>query len=361
MRKRINWKNGICIALTASVCFTGFGFNSFAETGQNTQNTDNSHTAQDNTNTGKDQNAPNTGNTGNNQGSQNTGNNQDSNNPEKSNTSIRITATSITFKNSKEVITVGETIDLSKTVTINPDDALVTWESSSPGIAKVENGLVTALGTGTAVIKVVSDFDTSVFAVCEISVKDSKYYTQLIFPENELKIQPGEVETVQGVSYPGTVVDDVIKWESTNNDIATVIGDDKESKKAYISAENVGTCYIVAKVGNGAEIGRIKVTVGSPSGLEKTRIIKESVPTITYLKRNKGSFKIKYKAIEYASGYQIKYKKSGSWVTVNTTKKSVTVNKLPKGLYKVKVRAYRNYDGKKYYGKYSNTHKIKVK
>ena len=193
------------------------------------------------------------------------------------------------------------------------------------------------------------------------AVSEGNAYTELIFQENSIKINPGEVETIEGKGYPQFVKDDLITWESSDRTVVTVVRDATVYTRAYITGEQVGKADIRAINAEGKVIATLKVTVGSPSALEKTKQVKASSVTVKYLKGQKGSIKIKYSAVNFASGYQIRYRKSGKWINIDTTAKSKTISKLPKGKYSIKVRPYRKYDGDKYYGKFTRTYNIKVK
>ena len=267
--------------------------------------------------------------------------------------------TGVTLNVTTKDISPGETFQLQATVAPQGVSTTLTWTSSNTTNVTVDNnGVITGVNIGSADITVKTSNEK--MASCHVNVRQ-KNYTQLIFEENEIKLQPGEVAKIEGEVYPADAINTEIYWESTNTEVATVEGDENKSRKAYVTGVKVGYCHVIAKNKAGEQIGLIKIKVGNPSGLEKAKIVKASKVIITELKRGKGTFKVKYKKIDEASGYQIKYKKSGQWKIIDTTKRSYTVKNLPKGKYKVKVRAYRKYNGKKYYGHYSKTQKIKVK
>ncbi len=256
-------------------------------------------------------------------------------------------------------ISPGESFTLTPTLTPTTATTTYTWNSSQSSYATVDsNGLVKGVAIGSTDITVTTANGKT--ASCHVNVRQ-KNYTQLLFEDDEIKIKPDEIETITGEVYPTDAINTEIIWESTNTEIATVERDSKKYRKAYVHGLKVGKCRVIAKNKDGQEIGSIKVRVGSPTGLEKMKNVKASKVTISELKRGKGQFKVKYAKITDASGYQIKYRKSGKWIIVETTKRSFTAKKLPKGTYKVKVRAFRKYEGKKYYGHFSKSQKIKVK
>ncbi|MBQ0089573.1 MAG: leucine-rich repeat protein, partial [Prevotellaceae bacterium] len=80
--------------------------------------------------------------------------------------------TAISFENEKETMKVGNTITL--TPKIFPEDATApdfVWESSNTDVATVEDGVVTAVAEGYAIIKVTTDEETPLSATCVITVK----------------------------------------------------------------------------------------------------------------------------------------------------------------------------------------------
>ncbi|SEK26904.1 Fibronectin type III domain-containing protein [Butyrivibrio sp. ob235] len=200
------------------------------------------------------------------------------------------------------------------------------------------------------------------YAGSVLAVTAGDAYSELSLTVNEIQLDPGEVETVEGIATPVVVKDKTIYWESDDITVATVDRDEGAYNKAYITAVEVGKTQIKAKNAVGNVIAVCKVTVGNPSGLEKMKQVKASKVTVSSLRATKGTLKIKYKAVSYATGYQIRYKKSGgSWKDIDTKNKTYTLSKLAKGKYYIKVRAYKKYDGKKYYSKFTKTYKVKVK
>jgi len=99
-----------------------------------------------------------------------------------------------------------------------------------------------------------------------------------------------------------------------------------------------------------------------------TEIVKQpkQVKVKSVKNNKKKSFKIKWKKVKGAKGYQVKYalnKKFTKGKKVKNTKKlSLIVKKLKKKTYFVKVRAYTlTKDGKKVYGSWSKIKKVKIK
>ena len=112
--------------------------------------------------------------------------------------------TKITLDPTTATLKVGETTTLNATV--KPDNATnkgVTWESSAPQIATVENGKVKALTAGEAKITVKAEDDPNISATCTVTV------TQTTTPS-----QPGGSSSGGSGSYDSNPI---IKTETKNN------------------------------------------------------------------------------------------------------------------------------------------------
>ena len=90
-------------------------------------------------------------------------------------TAATVPVTGVTMNKTSTSLYVGDTETL--TATVQPSDATnktVTWTSSNPSVATVENGVVTAVGAGTATITVTTEDGTKT-ATCTVTV--SRYST----------------------------------------------------------------------------------------------------------------------------------------------------------------------------------------
>lgn len=136
--------------------------------------------------------------------------------------------------------TAEDTVELN--VIYNPTDTTdnkdVTWTSKNQSVATVENGIVTAVGAGTAIIEAkVGEFT----ATCEVEVKvpltgiSIKDSTELIKNQSETLV----------VTYePADTTDDrTVTWTSSDEAIAKI---DENGK---VTALKEGTVTITAKVG----------------------------------------------------------------------------------------------------------------
>lgn len=141
----------------------------------------------------------------------------------------------------------------------------------------------------------------------------------------------------------------------------------KDSKGRAIS-----TGYYSVSYSNHKNIGTGTVTVtlkGAYSGtLRKTFTIQPAKVTISKVTNVKGKkAKVTWKKVTKAQGYEICYAKNSKFtsgkktVTVGAKTTAKTISKLSKKTYYVRVRAYTKVSGKKIYGSWSMTKKVKIK
>ena len=127
-------------------------------------------------------------------------------------------------------------------------DKSLTWESSDPAVASVdENGVVTAIGNGTAVIScrtVVGGYKAS----CTVSVSTKPESIVLDYTERD--IYTTKSVTLEAIVLPETANDRSVKWTTSNKLVATV---DKNGK---VTGVGTGTAMITATT----NVGGLKAT-----------------------------------------------------------------------------------------------------
>ena len=160
-------------------------------------------------------------------------------------------------------------------------------------------------------------------------------------------------------------VDDIatLRTSGVDGSSVTTLG----SKTLKLAA---GKDYTISYTNNkGVGKATIKATgTGNYKGTEsKTFTIVPKKDGIARLTSGKKKLTVKTSSKVSATGgaiYQIAYKKKGTskWKYTTTKTTSKTIKKLKaKKYYYVKVRAYKSVGGKKYYGAWSKTKKVKVK
>ncbi len=90
------------------------------------------------------------------------------------------------------------------------------------------------------------------------------------------------------------------------------------------------------------------------------KALNPAAPRIS-VKAGKKKFRVSWKKVKTAEGYQIKYTFKGKSKTAETKNTRKTIKKLKKGTYKVKVRAYKIKNGKRIYSSWSKVKTVIVK
>ncbi len=143
------------------------------------------------------------------------------------------------------------------TATILPDNATnpnITWSSSVPAVATVQNGLVTALSNGTTIVTVTTE-DGSKKATCEVTVRDPMTHVESIsLDATEIKLEPGNSQKLTATILPADATNKNFTWKSDNNAIAEVAN-------GWVIAIAVGTTTITATTEDGALTATCRVRV----------------------------------------------------------------------------------------------------
>lgn len=127
-------------------------------------------------------------------------------------------------------------------VTITPDDATdktATWTSSAPTVVSVNDGVVSALSEGIAVITVqVGDKKDA----CSVSVTKRKIpVTMVMLDHTSLDMIVGDETTLLATIIPEDATDKKIQWSTSNPTVATV-------QEGTVKAVKEGDAKIVAYV-----------------------------------------------------------------------------------------------------------------
>ena len=159
----------------------------------------------------------------------------------------------ITLGADEAVIGRGRTHQL--TAALTPEDAVtgtaLRWVSSEPTVAMVdENGLVSALGVGTALIRVYSGNGCS--ATCRVTVDVPA--EKITFAPDTLQIDYGDTWQMTATLEPADTTDVPLTWTSSDERVVTV------DENGLIQAVGTGEALITAKTANGL-IASCTVTV----------------------------------------------------------------------------------------------------
>ncbi|MCI8363465.1 MAG: family 43 glycosylhydrolase [Eubacterium sp.] len=198
---------------------------------------------------------------------------------------------------------------------------------------------------------------------------------------SQLTILAGQSSQLTATVGPENATNKELTWTSSNEDVAIVAVDGK------FTALKAGETTITAQSQDGTGIQascHVVVTapvVPSPTVTPVPSVVPTTPPTISTDKKTevvlakakikslkkgkKNQAKLVIKKVKGATGYEVVYaknKKFSKAKKLSTKKTSVTLKKLKKGTYYVKVRAYKTaVKGKKSYGSYSSLKKVKIK
>ena len=157
-----------------------------------------------------------------------------------------------------ELTTAGETATLVATVApANAANKAVTWASSNPAVATVENGVVTAVANGVATITVTT-VDGGKTAACAVTVNIPVPVTGVSLDKTEVElVAAGETATLAATVAPADATNKAVTWASSNPAVATV-------ENGVVTAVANGTATITVTTVDGGKTATCAVTVDIP-------------------------------------------------------------------------------------------------
>lgn len=169
---------------------------------------------------------------------------------------VPVGVSSIVLDQTNLILQLGSGVTL--VATVGPENAVdktVTWESSNPAVATVdENGRVTTVGIGEAVITAKAGEKS---ATCKVTV-NAVPVSSISLDKTELELKIGESYTLVATVGPGNATDKTVTWSSSDTTIATVDASGK------VTAVRAGRATITAKAGDQTATCAVKVPV--PAG-----------------------------------------------------------------------------------------------
>ena len=273
---------------------------------------------------------------------------------------VTVEAEAIKLDKTEATIIKGDTLQLG-VLKDNEDnekyEGKVEWKTSDEKVATVdENGTVKASGVGTAVITVASEDGATAECKVTVEVPDAPSGISAVSKSyNQIKVSWNKVSGADGykVSY------------GTSSKCSTKTVYVKSSTRSYVfKGLKTGRKYYVRVCAYKTVDG--KKVVGSPSSVKSVKPV-PAKQTSFKVKAGTKKFTASWKKVSGACGYKVYYstkKSSGfKYKTVKgNSKVKYTVKNLKKGkTYYVKSRAYRIVNGKKVYGPYTSTVRVRVK
>lgn len=148
-------------------------------------------------------------------------------------TGIRLDKTSLSLN-------VNETATLTATVTPAEAEAEVTWTSSDPAIARVEDGVVTAVAPGAVTVTAAAGDFT---AQCVVTVSKSiPAVTGVRMSQTKLTLYVDETATLTATISPAEAAEAEVVWRTTDCNVATIVD-------GKVTAVAAGTAIITATSG----------------------------------------------------------------------------------------------------------------
>ena len=166
--------------------------------------------------------------------------------------------------------------EITITASIKPDNATnknITWQSSNTSVAKVSNGKIIGVGSGTATITAIAHNGKG--KECQVTVNgmNAVMATSISLNSVNLSMTEGDRTTLKATVNPSNTTDKTIIWTSSNT--KSVIVD----KNGAVSAISIGESTITAKVGSVKT--ECRITVYPKEILPESILIKPTNATIT--------------------------------------------------------------------------------
>ncbi len=157
---------------------------------------------------------------------------------------LSVDVSDISLDHSTLEMTTGYTAVLNATVM--PEDASdknLTWASSNTSVVTVNNGVVTAVKAGSAIITVTTSNGKS--ATCSVIVTDTVVdVTGVWLNKTSLALTVGDSSTLSATVLPSNASDKNVTWKSSNTNVATV-------SNGKVTAVGAGSATITVTTSNG--------------------------------------------------------------------------------------------------------------
>jgi len=168
-----------------------------------------------------------------------------------------VPVTGVTLSQTKLPLLRGATAKL--TATVSPTGATnrkVTWSSNNTTVATVENGTVTAVSAGNAIITVTTE-DGNHTARCEVVVTDPIPVSRVTLSQTKLPLLRGATAKLTATVSPADATNKKVRWSSNNTAVAIV-------ENGTIAAVSVGNTTITVTTEDGNHTARCEVVVTAP-------------------------------------------------------------------------------------------------
>ena len=168
--------------------------------------------------------------------------------------SVAVTGVTLDRDNLSLVMNGAEGVLTAEVHPIEATNKNVSWESSDTDVATVEDGIVTAISVGTAVITVTTA-DGEFADSCDVTVIPAPIPVDGITLDlNSLSLTVGAKGELTPTIHPYNASNTDVIWESSDTDVATV-------EDGIVTATDVGTATITVTTTDGGHTDTCDVTV----------------------------------------------------------------------------------------------------
>lgn len=177
------------------------------------------------------------------------------------------TVSSISISSRSVVLETAQTKQMSvEVVPSNVSFDCIEWQSTNSNVASVNNsGVVTAKGVGTCTIKAVSTDGSNKLSYCSVTVTQRVANFEISSKPESIKV--GEKATLSAIVAPSFATNKVLKWSSSNPEIASV------SARGIVTALKEGTATITAVTSDGSNISKSFTLKVEPSNTKPIKHI----------------------------------------------------------------------------------------
>ncbi len=231
-------------------------------------------------------------------------------------------------------------------------DVPVTYESSDEKVVSVaEDGTVSIVGVGTALISMKSD-ETQYYHAANADIPVTVEKASQKITAKSIKKTYGSKDFKLGATASGNTA---LTYQSSDAKVVSVAA----NGQVTIKGTGKSTITILAEETDNYRSASKKITVTVKPGKSSLKKVVSKKKTTALVSWEKDQTVTGYE-IQYSTSKNFKSKKTVK-VTKNTTK-SATLKKLTSGkIYYVRVRGYKTTGDTKLYGAYSTVKKVKVK
>jgi len=171
-----------------------------------------------------------------------------------------VPVTGISLNMTEDILTVGETLELSAAITpAHASNQSLQWASSNPAVATVTgSGQVTALAPGISIITATTTDDSKLSATCAVTVEAADVAVEGVTINNPIdNMDVNSTYQLNATIMPTNTTNQAVTWTSSNSAIAAVTG------TGLVEALNPGTATITVTTADGGFFATCTVTVNA--------------------------------------------------------------------------------------------------